>query len=139
MARSRAINGVSRVHHGLRAHGKSDDVPREPDDAQQRRRDGVARLAERRDYLTAAPVNPLSWPPLFAVMAQGDIQQPSQFNLLVLYQPPTGAVGVTLPIVVEQMPNLDFDNAQATVAAASALVRILTSRLPPIHRSRPSI
>lgn len=33
---------------------------------------------------------------------------------------------MTLPIVVEQMPNLDFDNAQATVAAASALVRILT-------------
>jgi hypothetical protein len=77
-------------------------------------------------YLTAEPVNPFSWPPLFAVMAQGDIQQPSQFKLLVLYQPPTGAVGVTLPIVVEQMPNLDFDNAQATVAAASALVRILT-------------
>ena len=77
-------------------------------------------------YLTASPVNPLSWPPLFALMAQGDLLQPQRFNLLVLYQPPTGAVGVMLPVVAERYVNLGFDDADTTVASASALLRILT-------------
>src|SRR5271166_5866999 len=77
-------------------------------------------------YLTIAPVNPLSWPPLFALVAQDELQKPLRFNLLVLYRPPSGAVGVTLPIVVERMADLGFDDAEAKVASVSALVRILT-------------
>ena len=52
--------------------------------------------------LTLQPTNPLSWPPLFGVLAQGDISHPDQFNVVLVYQPPDGGVGVGSPLVVEQ-------------------------------------
>ena len=37
-----------------------------------------------------------TWPPLFGVLAQGNRQKPSDFNLLVVYDPPSGGSGVTV-------------------------------------------
>ena len=41
-------------------------------------------------YLTVQAANPLAWPPAFGVLAQGNQQEPDEFNLLVVYNPPSG-------------------------------------------------
>jgi hypothetical protein len=62
-------------------------------------------------YLTLQTASPQSWPPLFAVVAQGEISDPTTFNLLLLYQPPSGGVGVQIPVVVERFTGVTLANA----------------------------
>ena len=78
----------------------------------------------RTPYLTLQPSNPLSWPPLFGVLAQGELQTPTLFSLLLLYQPPSGGVGVTLPIVVEQFNGVSLATVANTFAAGSDLISV---------------
>jgi hypothetical protein len=75
-------------------------------------------------YLTLQPSNPLSWPPLVAVLAQGELETPTKFNLLLLYQPPSGAVGVQLPTVVEQFNGVSFATVATTFVAGSDLISV---------------
>jgi hypothetical protein len=74
-------------------------------------------------YLTIAPTSPATWPPSFGVLAQGDISDPAKFNLLVVYDPLSGGVGVPTPVVLEQFAGLDLDHV-AAVTAASKLVTV---------------
>src|SRR5260370_27030012 len=74
-------------------------------------------------YLTVQPTNPLAWPPLFGVLAQGELNNPSEFNLLVVYAPLSGGVGVPVPVVVEQYPNVSLQNIAAQ-ASTSKLVKV---------------
>jgi hypothetical protein len=64
-------------------------------------------------YLTAEPANPATWPPSFGVLTQDDISNASKFNLLVVYAPVSGGVGVPTPVVVEQFNGLDLSNVAA--------------------------
>ncbi|HEX9200075.1 MAG TPA: putative baseplate assembly protein [Acidobacteriaceae bacterium] len=75
-------------------------------------------------YLTVKPTNPLSWPPLFSVLAQGNLTDPSLFNLLVLYTPPSGPVGIAVPAVVEQFIDVSLQNVATTFSSGSDLVRV---------------
>jgi hypothetical protein len=77
-------------------------------------------------YLTVTLTNPLSWPPQFAVLAQGNLSTLSQFNLLLIYQPPDGAVGIQTPVVVEQFDNLTLATVSSTFSAQSTLLTVLT-------------
>ncbi len=77
-------------------------------------------------YLTVQPTNPATWPPNFGVLAQGDQQIPSQFNLIVVYDPPSGGVGVQVPIVVEQFDNISLANVTQTFNSASQLVTVMS-------------
>jgi hypothetical protein len=77
-------------------------------------------------YLELATTNPLTWPPMFGVVAQGQLQNPDIFNLLLLYSPQSGAQGVTLPAIVEQFNNLSLQNIAAQIAAASDLITVKT-------------
>lgn len=74
-------------------------------------------------YLTVQASNPLSWPPAFGVIAEGSQQHPGQFNLLVVYNPPSGE-GVPVPVVAERYNGLTLDNAASTVALDSELIRV---------------
>jgi hypothetical protein len=74
-------------------------------------------------YLTIAPKNPATWPPSFGVLTQDDISDPTKFNLLVVYAPPSGGVGVATPLVLEQFAGLDLDDV-AAVTAASKLITV---------------
>jgi len=67
-------------------------------------------------YLTVNPKPPATWPPSFGVLAQDDISSAMTFNLLVVYAPLSGGVGVPAPIVVEQFTGLSL----GTIAAATA-------------------
>jgi hypothetical protein len=71
-------------------------------------------------YLTVEATNPATWPPSFGVLTQDDINDPSKFNLLVVYAPVSGGVGVPTPIVVEQFTGLDLSN----VSVPSKLVAV---------------
>jgi predicted phage baseplate assembly protein len=80
--------------------------------------------ASSNPYLEIATTNPLSWPPLFSVATQGQLLNPELFNLLLLYSPASGAVGVTLPVIVEQFNDLSLANIAAKTAAASDLLTV---------------
>jgi hypothetical protein len=83
-------------------------------------------------YLSVQPSSTASWPPLFAVLAQGDMQAPTQFNLLLLYDSPFGAVGgVRLPAIVEQYNNVSLTTVEATFAAPPELLQVLTFERQP--------
>jgi Baseplate J-like protein len=82
------------------------------------------RDASNNAYLTLQPSNPLSWPPLFGVLAQGYLQTPTIFNLLLAYQPSSGGVGVQVPIVVEQFEGLSLDTMATTFNSGSDLVSV---------------
>jgi Baseplate J-like protein len=75
-------------------------------------------------YLAVQAANPIAWPPNFGVLAQGNQSQPDLFNLLVVYNPTSGGVGVHLPVLVEQFNNVTLQNVAATFAADSDLVKI---------------
>jgi hypothetical protein len=75
-------------------------------------------------YLTVQATNPLSWPPNFGVLAQGNLLDPSTFNLLLVYNPPSGAVGVQIPVVVEQFNDLSLGAIVQSFAAASDLIQV---------------
>jgi hypothetical protein len=80
--------------------------------------------AHNAPYLTVQALNPLSWPPNFGVFAQGNQQQPDQFNLLVAYNPPSGGVGVQIPVVVETFNNQTLGSVAQTFNAGSLLVSV---------------
>ena len=75
-------------------------------------------------YLTVQAANPLAWPPNFGVLAQGNQSEPDLFNLLVVYNPSSGGVGVHLPVLVEQFNNVTLQNVPATFAAESDLIKV---------------
>lgn len=77
-------------------------------------------------YLTVTLTNPLSWPPQFAVLAQGNLSMPSQFNLLLIYQPSDGAVGIQTPVVLEQFNDLTLATVSGTFSNQSTLLTVLT-------------
>ena len=77
-------------------------------------------------YLTVQPTNPLSWPPQFGVLAQGDLTHPEQFNLVLVYQPPSGGIGVQVPVVVEQFTDLTLGTVADISNNASSLLTILS-------------
>jgi hypothetical protein len=71
-------------------------------------------------YLTARPASPLAWPTLFGVIARPNLN-PVYFDLQIVYDP-AAAIGVTLPVVVEQFLNLSPATAADAVDADSSLV-----------------
>jgi hypothetical protein len=77
-------------------------------------------------YLTIQTTNTLSWPPQFAVLAQGDLTNPEQFNLVLLYQPPTGGKDVQVPVVVEQFADLNLQTVAGISQNASSLLTVLS-------------
>jgi hypothetical protein len=77
-------------------------------------------------YLQLAAGNPLTWPPLFGVVAQGRLDKPEIFNLLLVYAPQSGGQGVTPPAIAEQFNDLSLANIGTAIASASELITVKT-------------
>lgn len=75
-------------------------------------------------YLVVQATNPLGWPPSFGVIAQGNQQNPDIFNLLVVYDPPSGGVDVQIPIVVEQFNAVSLATVSGLFTSNSELVSV---------------
>jgi baseplate J-like protein len=73
-------------------------------------------------YLTVEPKPAATWPPSFGVLVQDDISSPLQFNLLMVYAPLTGGIGVPAPVVVERFTALSL----GTIAAKTASSGLVT-------------
>lgn len=82
-------------------------------------------------YLTLQANTPKGWPQEFGVLAEGINQQPSDgnaqrqsvFNLTAVYYPPSGGVGVTLPVTLEKFTALSLSNI-GQVNLDSRLVKV---------------
>ncbi|HEY2471686.1 MAG TPA: putative baseplate assembly protein [Terracidiphilus sp.] len=74
-------------------------------------------------YLTVQATNPLGWPQLFGVLAQDSQQKPDEFNLLVVYNPPSGT-GVETPVLIEQFDNLTLQNLPLVISDPAELIRV---------------
>jgi hypothetical protein len=75
-------------------------------------------------YLLVQPTNPGAWPQNFGVISQGSQQTPDVFNLVVVYNPPTGGVGVMLPVTVELFTGVSLDTVSAAFNSASQLIGV---------------
>lgn len=75
-------------------------------------------------FLTLQTTNAGLWPPLFGIQAQPNATSPTTlFDLSVVYDPPSGGVGITIPVTVEQFTALSQPDVAAEVAA-SALISL---------------
>jgi hypothetical protein len=61
-------------------------------------------------YLTVQASGSAGWPPSFGVLTQGNLQKPDVFNLCLVYEPPSGGVGVAIPAIVEQFHGVSLDH-----------------------------
>jgi hypothetical protein len=76
-------------------------------------------------YLAITPFSPLAWPALFGVRTEVNAQDAALFDLLVVYDPPSAAVGpLTLPITVEAFSGLSLADAAVQVNPGSALITV---------------
>jgi hypothetical protein len=67
-------------------------------------------------YLMVQARNAAAWPKSFGVLAQ-TAQDPTAFNLLVVYNPSSGGIGVTLPVPVELLPSTSMAAQGPTIAS----------------------
>lgn len=74
-------------------------------------------------YLSVEAANPLSWPPAFGILVEGSQQHPEEFNLLVVYNPPSGE-GVHLPVLVERFDGVTLESVSASFASDSELILV---------------
>jgi predicted phage baseplate assembly protein len=77
-------------------------------------------------YLQVQPTFPAAWPPDFGVLAQGDQENPTNFNLVVVYNPPAGGVGVQTPVVVELFNNVSLATVSEMFSSSSDLVSVMS-------------
>lgn len=78
--------------------------------------------ATPKTYLTVQPTTPSAWPVLFAAVAKPNAN-PVYFDLQIVYNP-TPAIGVTLPVPVEQFTNLSPATAADEIDSGSSLVLV---------------
>src|SRR5262249_41103044 len=83
--------------------------------------------------LTVQAAVPLTWPDLFGVVAQQNTVNPANFDLSVVYNPPGGAPGVSVPPIVETITDLSLATADPNfvVAKINAHSRFLHIATPP--------
>ncbi len=77
-------------------------------------------------YLQIQATGPSAWPQLFGVIAQGNQQTADVFNLAVVYDPPSGGVGVNLPVTVELFNDLSLAQVATTFTSSSELISVKT-------------
>jgi hypothetical protein len=72
-------------------------------------------------YLTLQATDPTKWPPRFGVEAQAN---GSNFDLMMVYDPPSGGLGVALPVTVEKFLALSLADAGTQINPESELITV---------------
>jgi len=75
-------------------------------------------------YLEVQATNPAAWPPRFGVLAQGNLQDTNEFNLLVVYSPSSGGVGIQVPVVVEQFDGVTLGTVSQLFTSSAQLISV---------------
>ncbi len=76
-------------------------------------------------YLTLQAANPPGWPMDFGVTAKASLDT-ANFDLEVVYDPPSGGVGVALPVSVEKFTDLSLVTAASATNGNSQLVTVVS-------------
>jgi hypothetical protein len=76
-------------------------------------------------FLTVQPTDPLAWPSSIGVLTEGLLDDPSVFNLLVVYSPSSG-MGVSVPLLLEQFHGVSLDNVSALFTSPAQLLSVET-------------
>jgi len=75
-------------------------------------------------YLTLEATSAGAWPQYLGVVSQDLDQDPPAFNLLVVYNPASGGVGVNLPITIEQFSDVSLTTVASLFASSSELITV---------------
>jgi hypothetical protein len=75
-------------------------------------------------YLTVQATNPAGWLQDFGVLAHGNQSAPPTCSLSVVYSPPSGAVGVTLLVTLEQFNDLSVATIAGQFSLSSQLITV---------------
>lgn len=75
-------------------------------------------------YLTVQPTNPATWPSQFGVLAQGSQQDDASFTMLVVFQPASGGIGVSLPVIIESFVDVSLATVADQFDANSDLITV---------------
>lgn len=75
-------------------------------------------------FLTLQANNVGSWPRNFGVVGQDLQTEPPAFNLILVYNPSSGGVGVNLPITVEQQFNVSLTTVTTKFGSTSELITV---------------
>ena len=75
-------------------------------------------------YLVLQANNSANWPSLFGILARPNASDPARFDLSVVYDPASGGLGVTLPVIVESFANLSLADAATLVNPDSELIAV---------------
>jgi predicted phage baseplate assembly protein len=99
---------------------------------------GLVVLADLNGFasLTLHATNPALWPQNFGVVASINAIHPQNFDLAIVYNPPSGAPGIFTQVRIETLTNLSLNTADANyvatqVNAHSKLIRVPDSYAPP--------
>jgi uncharacterized phage protein gp47/JayE len=72
-------------------------------------------------YLTVQSTSADNWPALFAAIASPNAN-PAWFDLKIVYNPASGPIGVTLPVIAEQFLNLAPATAETEIDVSSLVI-----------------
>jgi hypothetical protein len=75
-------------------------------------------------YLALQATGPGAWPQYFGVVSQDLQQDPPAFNLIVVYNPSSGGVGVNLPVTIEQFSSVSLATVASQFASNSELIAV---------------
>jgi hypothetical protein len=75
-------------------------------------------------YLTLEATDPSTWPHRFGVSLQPSPGYAADFELLVVYKPQSGGVGVTLPVTVEAFTELTLMAAGSQIGTTSSFIKV---------------
>jgi predicted phage baseplate assembly protein len=86
--------------------------------------------------LTLHATDAAQWPQLFGVVARVSAGHPQNFDLVVVYNPPAGAAGISAQVPVEMFSDLSLNPADANFVAAqlnanSKLLHVPQAYVPP--------
>jgi len=86
--------------------------------------------------LTLRATDPALWPQNFGVVASVNAGNPQNFDIAIVYNPPSGAAGIFAQVRVETLTDLSLNKADANYAPAqinarSKLIRVPDSYVPP--------
>jgi hypothetical protein len=75
-------------------------------------------------YLAVQATSPAGWLQDIGVLAHGNQSQPPTCSLSVVYSPPSGGVGVTLPVTLEQFTDLSLATIASQFSLSSQLITV---------------
>ncbi|HET9365379.1 MAG TPA: putative baseplate assembly protein, partial [Candidatus Angelobacter sp.] len=77
-------------------------------------------------FFTVQATNPATWPQLFGILTQGNATSTSSFNLVIVYAPSSGGVGVNVPVTVALFKETSLQTVAADFTSPAELIAVVS-------------